>query len=203
MEKYLKQKIIPKEVDRVAEEMDFREALNQLKKAPVEMNSDLRQSVAKDLPVEKIDKLQAAPIKSPQETINKLAELRAKKQVSPVENVINYNDFKKPSVQNLPEKIYDAGAAKREYEAMKKASSRAKSLGKLGLIGGLVGAGLAGSADEALANAVIPGGLEGAGAGSDQAMADETSQLEMMAQSATDPQVRKQALLELLKNRGN
>ena len=79
---------------------------------------------------------------------------------------------------------------------MKKAG---KGLGKLGMIGGLVGAGLAGSASDAMADVLVPGGVEGAGAGSDLPVQDDTAQINMLANSSTDPDLRKKALQELRK----
>lgn len=79
-----------------------------------------------------------------------------------------------------------------------------KSLLKSGTFKGLapvgVGAALAGSADEALADVVIPGGAESLGKDSDKQMEDDTPQVKMMAESATDHNVKRMALQEL-KNR--
>lgn len=79
-----------------------------------------------------------------------------------------------------------------------------KSLLKSGTFKGLapvgVGAALAGSADEALAETIIPGGLDSLGKDSDKQIEDDTPQIKMMAESANDPNVKRMALQEL-KNR--
>ena len=66
---------------------------------------------------------------------------------------------------------------------------------------GVGGALLAGSADEALADTFVPGGVESLGKGSDLPQyADDTGAVQAAASSATDPNIRRMALQEL-KNR--
>jgi hypothetical protein len=220
MDKYLKQKIAPSSVDPLQERIDFEQKLRQLKSAPVEMNSDLAQKVAKDLPVEHINTAPATKVKSSHLAMAdieaKIAERRAmadmargKAPVQAAEEVLDYSQFKKAPKQ-MVENVYDAGAAKKEYEAMKKTAKSAGRLGKgalaaIGPIGAIGGALLAGSADEALANAVIPGGIEGLGAGSDQMLSpEELANVERTRElSAGEPmnQARLRAIQEMIKGR--
>jgi hypothetical protein len=175
--------------------LDFRQKIKQLDQSPVDMVGDFSEKVVKDLPVERIDTRQSAPLKKADDAMAEIAARRAAKPVA--------------------ENVYDAAEVKRQYIDKIKAEKRSglakalsgasKNTGKLGMalgpIGAIAGAALAGSADEALANAVIPGGIEGAGAGSDRPMEDDTAQVQMMADSATDPNIRRAALQEL-RNRG-
>lgn len=201
MDKYLKQKIVRALADPADKRVGFLEGRNELIKSPVKMNSDFADDVVKDLSVDKI-KTEFTPIKNAAEAQAEIAKKQAltalNKGKQPVEDVLDYSQWlKKPKATNLPEKTINYNDIRKDYAAMKKAG---KGVGKLGVMGGLLAAGLAGTADEAFANAVIPGGLEGAGAGSDLSMQDDTPKLEMLSQSATDPEVRRAALLEL-KNR--
>lgn len=76
-----------------------------------------------------------------------------------------------------------------------------KSLLKSGTFKGLapaaVGAAFAGSASDALADTVVPGGVESVGEGSDMPMMDDTPQVQMAAEAATDPNLKRAALKEL------
>ena len=209
----MKPKLSKEELENQA--IDFREKLKALKNAPVEMNSDLAEEVVKDLPVERINTKPVQKIDTGGAmgaTMAKIAERRAARAQgqgrsttsSTPGDTIDYSKFKK--AKDTTESVYDAGAAKKEYMTKLKAEKRgslAKALtkGKLGMamgpIGALAGAALAGSADEALANAVIPGGIEGLGQGSDMAMEDDTAQVQMAAEAATDHNLRRMALQEL------
>lgn len=161
-------KVTPEE--RLQKQLDFEQKIKQLKNAPVEMVGDLSQPGVKDLAVDKIDKIQSAPLKKADDA---MAQIAAKRAASAV-----------------PENVYDAGDMKRQYLEKMRAEKRgglaktlagkAKGLGKLGValgpIGSIAGALMAGSADEALANTVIPGGIEGLGQGSDQMLSPEQEQ---------------------------
>jgi hypothetical protein len=197
----MKPKLTPEELRQ--KQIDFMEKVKQLDKSPVQMNSNLGQEVVKDLPVEKIDTNQFQKVRSSDamaETMAKVAERRAARAAGQGRSASS----------SIPGNALDYGQLRKEY-AQKAKSEKAGKLakafagkGKLGMamgpIGALAGAALAGSADEAFANAVIPGGLEGVGAGSDMPMEDDTAQVEMAAQAATDPNMRRMALQEL-KNR--
>jgi hypothetical protein len=162
-------KITPEE--RLQKQLDFEQKMKQLKNAPVEMSGELSSKMTKDLPVEHIDKLQSAPLKKADDAMAQIAAKRAAKVPA-------------------AEYVYDAGKEKADYIAKMRAEKRGglaktmagakKGLGKLGMtlgpIGAIGGALMAGSADEALANAVVPGGIEGLGQGSDQMLTPEQEQ---------------------------
>lgn len=178
-------KITPEE--RLQKQLDFEQKMKQLKNAPVEMVGDLSQPGVKDLAVDKIDKLQSAPLKKADDA---MAQIAAKRAASAV-----------------PENIYDAGDMKRQYLEKMRAEKRGglakslagakKGLGKLGMalgpIGAIGGALMAGSADEALANTVIPGGIEGLGQGSDQMLSPEQEQSVEASRELTAGQPMNQA----------
>lgn len=184
--------------------LEFKRKLSQLDKTPVEMVGDLSEKKIKDLPVEKIDTKQLQQVKGSEalaDTFSKIAKRRASRAVGQG----------RTQSSGIPGDTLDYTKLKQEFKAKEKAerdSRFAKALkktGKLGAaigpIGALAGAALAGSVDEALANAVIPGGIEGVGAGSDRPMEDDTAQVKMLSESATDPNLRRAALQEL-RNRG-
>lgn len=210
MDKYLTQKIPVKSTDELQKSADFLEQLKQLKNSPVEMNSDLTQNIAKDLPVDRINTRQLTPVG---DSLSKIADThkkiidhriaRAVAQGTPPveESVLNYGDWLKPKVPSAVETVYDAGAMKKEYQAMQKAAKTAGRFGKKGLaaigpIGAGIGAVLAGSAEDALAG-FVPGGVDSAGEGSDLPVEDDTAQIKMLAETATDPNVRRQAIQAL------
>jgi hypothetical protein len=198
MDKYLKQKIKRKPVDPLERHMNLMEGIKQLDRSPVPMNSDLAERVVKDLPVDRI-KSESVPVKSLNEFQAEVAKRQALDALKQPDNVLDYSDWlKKPKAADLPEKTINYNDIRKDYNKMKKAG---KGLGKLGMIGGLVGAGLAGSASDAMADVLVPGGVEGAGAGSDLPVQDDTAQINMLADSSTDPNIRRMALQEL-RNRG-
>lgn len=177
MDKYLPQKAIPVDLDEKArEQADFIEKMKRLKNAPVEMNSDLAQKVAKDLPVDKIDTRQSVKITS-------APDFAAQKIINEANSAA-----RKTGEVVVPDNSYDAGAMKKEYEQMKRAESDKKIYGtkapvdldynsfrktglrKLAAAVPLLGTGLAGlaainspDASAGVMDAIIPGGLESTG----------------------------------------
>jgi hypothetical protein len=195
-------KITPEE--RLQKQLDFEEKMKLLKNAPVEMNSDLSEKIIKDLPVERIDSKSSIPVNTGEsiaKTFGKIAERRAARAVGQG----------RTQSSGIPGDVLDYNQLRKEYklkQQQEKNSRLAKALKKSGKVAatlvpglGVAGALMAGSADEALANAVIPGGIEGVGAGSDLPMEDDTAQIQTYAESATDPNLRRMALQEL-RNRG-
>ena len=190
--------------DLLKKRLDFLENLKQLKKSPVEMKSDLSQKVAKDLPVDKIDKLQLQKVDSPNamaDTFNKIAHHRAARASAQG----------RTTSSGIPGEVLDYKKLKQEFKdkaKLEKNSRFAQALKKTGKLGaaivpgiGVAGALMAGSADEALANTFVPGGIEGLGQGSDMPeYADDTGAVQAAAESAVDPNIRRMALQEL-KNR--
>lgn len=142
MDKYLKQKLPP--VDRQEEfskkQADYQEKLKQLRNSPVAVVPDLQQPVAKDLPVERIDKLQAKAITSPNDVMEKIAASRASKDMSRSMpgDTLDYSKFK-PNVmaQELPEKILPSGDWKKEYAAKAKLDKLKSLRGVLKAIPGI------------------------------------------------------------------
>ena len=198
MDKYLKQKIKRKPVDPIERRINLMEGIKQLDRSPVPMNSDFSEKVVKDLPVDRI-KSESIPVKSLNEFQAEVAKRQALDALKQPDNVLDYSDWlKKPKAADLPEKTINYNDIRKDYNKMKRAGTGLK---KLGMIGGLVGAGLAGSASDAMADVLVPGGVEGAGAGSDLPVQDDTAQINMLADSSTDPNIRRMALQEL-RNRG-
>lgn len=159
-------KITPEE--RLQKQLDFEERIKRLKNAPVEMAGDLSEKVTKDLPVERIDTLQSAPLKKADDAMAQIAAKRAAKE-------------------NAGEYVYDAAKEKAEYYAKQKAEKRAGlagvmagakraslGLGKLG--GSKALAALAGPAGLALSAAQDAMASEDVGLGSDQMLTPEQEQ---------------------------
>lgn len=156
-------KITPEE--RLQKEIDFQQKMKQLKNAPVEMSGELSEKMTRDLPVEKIDKLQMAPVQKADDAMAQIAAKRAAKG-------------------NLEEYVYDAAKEKAEYFAKQKAEKRAGMAGVmagakraaagLGKLGGskalaALGGPLVLAAQEAMAS-------EDVGLGSDQMLSPEQQQ---------------------------
>jgi hypothetical protein len=188
----------------IKRQLEFMQRLNELRNSPVEMDRSLADAMAKDLPVEHIDTRQIEKVKGPEgmaETFTRIAERRAARAVGQGRS----------QSSGIPGEVLDYNQLRKEYKAKQKQdrnSQLAKAFKKSGKLGaaivpglGVAGALMAGSADEALANAVVPGGIEGVGEGSDQPMQDDTAQVKTYAESATDPNLRRMALQEL-RNRG-
>lgn len=97
-------------------------------------------------------------------------------------NIVN------PSVKKVAEK----GTQLDDF--MRKLSKGSKAVGGVAAIPAAL---MAGSASDAMADAIIPGGVEGVGKGSDMPMQDDTNQIKTYAESATDPNLRRMALQEL------
>jgi hypothetical protein len=182
---------------------EFRRKLQELKNAPISKGVNFSDYEVKDLPSNFIDNNKAIPIQNAE--VNK-AKIEALRQETNKKRLLAGMGV---DTTMLPEKEYDAGEMKRQYNIKKrlelaediKKRGKVPKIGKIaaaiGPIGALAGAALAGSADEALANAVIPGGLEGVGEGSDMPMQDDTQQIKTYSESASDPNLRRMALQEL------
>lgn len=179
-------KVTPEE--RLQKQLDFEQKVKQLKNAPVEMVGDLSQPGVKDLAVDKIDKLQAAPVKKADDVMAQIAAKRAAKE-------------------SAGEYVYDAGKEKAAYYAKQKAEKRAgiagglsaakraaSGLGKMG--GSKALAALAGPAGLALSAAQDAMASDDVGAGSDLIMEDRAS-LSPLSQTATDPSIANAARREM------
>jgi hypothetical protein len=197
------------EEEKLRKAADFQRLIKELENSPVEMNSNLSQEVKKDLPATVIKTKEVTPVESARiAQIKRDTEMQRRKSLQ----TIGEEDYSK-TVIPTPEKVYDAGEMKRQYE-LKKKEELAKALknrGKMPKLGklaatvvpglGVAGALMAGSASDAMADAVIPGGVESLGEGSDLPMQDDTAQIKTYADSAMDPNLRRMALQEL-RNRG-
>jgi hypothetical protein len=178
-------KITPEE--RLQKQLDFEERVKRLKNAPVEMTGELSQKMTKDLPVERIDTLQAAPLKKADDAMAQIAAKRAAKD-------------------SAGEYVYDAAKQKAEYYAKQKAEKRAGlagamagakraslGLGKLG--GSKALAALAGPAGLALSAAQDAMASEDVGLGSDQMLTPEQEQSVEASRELTAGQPMNQARL--------
>lgn len=100
--------------------------------------------------------------------------------------------------QDMAKKAKEAVRATGLDDHLRKLAKGSKAIGGIAAIPAAI---MAGSADQAMADVLIPGGLEGAGEGSDMPMQDDTPQVEMMSNYATDPNMRRMALQELRSRR--
>lgn len=119
----------------------------------------------------------------------------ARKLVKRVEDLKDNVGTKQTLLEEAAEKakkVLEKGTVTDDF--MRKLAKGSKAIGGIAAIPAAL---LAGRADQALADAVIPGGLEGAGEGSDMPMQDETPLIEMQARSAVDPNLRRMAIQEL------
>jgi hypothetical protein len=101
-------------------------------------------------------------------------------------------------VSKLVDKMQETVRATGLDDHLRKLAKGSKAIGGIAAIPAAL---MAGRADQAMADVLIPGGLEGAGEGSDIPMQDDTPQVEMMSNYATDPNMRRMALQELRSRR--
>lgn len=198
--------------DVIAERRSFLEDLRKLDQSPIEIKDrKLSEGFAKPVGNPKEYKSINAPQKVQSADAWK-AGMDARAAASAarrgeIEKIADYgtkykdklgNEVFKPEIQ--PGNTLNYKDLLKEKKAINKLDDAKKLLkggSKLGLAVALPAALMAGSASDAMADVIVPGGVEGLGEGSDMPMQDDTNQIKTYAESATDPNLRRMALQEL------